>query len=100
MISKMKTTLEELQSRLEANPNLSPEERSDLLELVQELHVEAKDWAEHEKAEEIRKFLKEVATPGENHPSFQERILQFEAEHPTASALIGRLADMLSRMGV
>ncbi|MFT5467270.1 MAG: hypothetical protein ACI8UO_002374 [Verrucomicrobiales bacterium] len=96
----MKTTLEDLQSRLETNGDLAVQDRAALLELVEELKQESEDWSQHDESEEIRAALAEAAAPGDSSSTVEDRLLRLEAEHPAASTLIGRLADMLSRMGV
>ena len=100
MISQMKTTLEQLETRLEDNDDLSPEDRTELLKLVEELRSESSAWSQTAAAEEIKATLEEAAAPGDSSPSFHDRLLQLEASSPNAATLIGRLANMLSRMGI
>lgn len=96
----MNTALETLHRRLAENPDLSSESRAELLGLVEELEAEAATWAELPEADQIRATLEEAAAPGDSAPSFQDRLLELEAAHPQVSALIGRLANMLSRIGI
>lgn len=96
----MTTTLDELQQRLEGNPNLSDEERKELLDMIAAIRCNAGNWSNLTQAEDINELLSAAAGPEDPTPSFHDRLMSLEAAHPEIALLIGRLANMLSRTGI
>jgi hypothetical protein len=85
----LKTTLQSLHGELLRHPDLDPESRELLTRL----------------AEDIDEVLHPAAPPPEpGHESLINRVTEarqnFEVTHPRLAAIIGRIADGLSQLGI
>lgn len=104
-------TLHKLETRLKDAPNLNPETRQALQELVVELRKEIDRLDDEERAESIADFtdsgarealrevqdqdLLDVALDG-----MQKSTREFEASHPNLTAVVNNICHQLSNLGI
>ena len=97
--NELRATLAKLHQQLRSSPNVSPETRS-LLQGVAE-DIDALLGAVGAPPDLPASTVSRVARP---HDSIVERLRsaerEFEATHPTLSGIVGSLIDALGRMGI
>jgi predicted nucleic acid-binding Zn-ribbon protein len=86
--TRLRETLEELESELEQAEALAPQSRERLAHVLGE----------------VRELLGEDVEPREEHRSLLDRLREatreFEEEHPALAETVGRVATALSNLGI
>lgn len=98
----MDSSIERLTERINNQPHLSDEEKQELLGLlakvVEEVDVEAPD----EKIRPVRNSVEMTAGIEEQSipEQLEESLLELEASYPQTAGALGRIAQILARMGI
>lgn len=98
----MRASIEKLSAQIQNQPHLEAGEKQELLSLLSEIEAEASEAA----AEEITLAMDMVHMTGESVEAqsipeqLEESLLKLEATYPRTSAALGRIAHVLSRMGI
>ena len=106
----MHKTIKHLRNNIENNNTLSREDRQNLLELVKTLEAEAEELDQHPESDQIRQAIEHVGSAGkeleegDDHKglmqSLHDSIQAIEASHPRAAEALGRIGNILGRMGI
>jgi len=81
------TLIGNLRKELSAAPNVDPETRDRLLELMTDIEARAEEQDDRDEHESVASRLEESA-------------LKIESEHPRLSMAIGELMDALGKLGI
>ena len=101
----MLDTLNRLRQTIEKNHSIKAEERQPLLELLTQLESEAKD-IESEHTEKVQQAIAATeATCSDDDDegpleTLQNAIQEIEAYHPKTAETLGRIGNILGRMGI
>lgn len=98
----MDTAVKILAERINNQNHLSDEEKSELLGLLAKVVEEIDDQAPAEKIQPVRDTVAMTADIREQSiPEQLERsLLELEATYPVAAGALGRIAQILARMGI
>ena len=100
----MRSSIDTLSNQIKNQPNLSESEKEELLSLVAEIESEAGavdggDGAEHPVTVAVRQASADL-----EQESFSEQLeaslLKLEASYPKTAAAMGRIGNVLARMGI
>lgn len=106
-------TLAKIQQRLESTAHLPPEKRRELLDLMAQLKTEIADVARNDpdqarsitgftelSAHEATRQAPSAATMRNAIEGLESTVKGFEAAHPKLTAVVNRLAESLSNLGI
>lgn len=100
----MRKSIDKLAARIEDHPSLKKDQKEELLALLAEIEaeVEAAD-DETEGAGSVEAAVK-LTSAGAEEPSLPEQLedslIKLEVTYPKTAAALGRIASVLSRMGI
>ena len=98
----MDSSIEKLTKRINSQPHTSGEEKRELLDLLAKVVEEVDDEAPDEEIQPVRDSLE--MTAGVEEQSIPEQLenslLELEATYPVAAGALGRIAQILARMGI
>ena len=99
----MRASIEKLSEQIRNQPHLDEDEKRDLLAQLAEIEVEVTSPDTPADTSEVEEIVRRAAEEAEGQ-SFSEQIeeglLRLEASFPTTAAALGRVAHVLSRMGI
>jgi Domain of unknown function (DUF4404) len=106
-------TIAKIQQRLEQSANLPVEKRAELLDLIAQLKTEIKgvSASDPDQAQSIAGFAElstheatrdqpQSATKNSAISGLESTVKGFEAAHPKLTAVVNRIADALSNLGI
>ncbi len=100
----MRSSIETLSNQIKNQPNLSDAEKQELLSLIAEIESEAGPVDEAEDDQHPVKVAVRQATADLKKESFSEQLeaslLKLEASYPKTAAAMGRIGNVLARMGI
>jgi len=100
----MRSSIETLSNQIKNQPNLSDAEKQELLLLIAEIETETEavddgDVGEHPVTVAVRQASEDL-----KKESFSEQLeaslLKLEASYPKTAAAMGRIGNVLARMGI
>lgn len=96
----MRASIEKLSAHIQSQPHLDADEKAELLSLLSDIESEVETAAGD--AHPLATTMDLAA--GIEAPSLpdqlEENLLKIEATYPKTAAALGRIADVLSRMGI
>jgi len=101
----MRSSIEALANQIKNQPNLSEVEKQELLSLIAEIESEtgAGDSDEVDDEHPVKVAVRQASADLEEE-SFSEQLesslLKLEASYPKTAAAMGRLGNVLARMGI
>ncbi|MCB1077260.1 MAG: DUF4404 family protein [Verrucomicrobiae bacterium] len=98
----MRDSIEKLTAHIQNQPHLDEIEKEELLQLVEEIQSEVEHQSTHEDLGSVADSVHMASGIEENSfpHQLEENLLKIEAAYPKTAAALGRIADVLSRMGI
>ena len=98
----MRASIEKLTDHIRNQPHLDDTEKEELLDLLSEVVEEVDDDAPKRDVAALRQTVDLAAKvdPDSFPHQLEENLLKIEVNYPKTAAAIGRIADVLSRMGI
>ena len=100
----MRSSIETLSNQIKNQPNLSETEKQELLSLIAEIESEAGPADDGADDEHPVKVAVRQASADLEQESFSEQLeaslLKLEASYPKTAAAMGRIGNVLARMGI
>lgn len=91
-------TIREIETRLNASPNVAPETRNELLTLLGRLRAEAARLPKSELP--ARTPLPEAESAEEHAEQLRSAVEEFEDSHPKIVQMVNHLANTLAGLGI
>lgn len=96
----MRASIEKLSDHIRNQPHLDEAEKEELLLLLSEIETEVDAGSG-----DLHPVKASVRLAADTHPQslpgqLEENLLKIEATYPKTAAALGRIADVLSRMGI
>jgi hypothetical protein len=98
----MRASIEKLSAHIQNQPHLDESEKEELLDLLSEVEEEVDEDAPKRDVAALTNTVNlaaEVDLDSFPH-QLEENLLKIEVNYPRTAAAIGRIADVLSRMGI
>jgi hypothetical protein len=89
-------TIRQIEARLHASPNLMPDTRAELLQLVAKLRVEAAQLP----SKRIPAPNPPAESMDEHVEQLRDAVTEFEDSHPKVIQLVNHLANTLAGLGI
>ncbi len=100
----MRSSIDTLSNQIKNQPNLSEAEKLELLSLIAEIESETGPVDEGDDDEHPVKVAVRQASTDLEQESFSEQLeaslLKLEASYPKTAAAMGRIGNVLARMGI
>lgn len=95
-------TIRQIEERLRASKNLSPETRTELLVLLTKLRAEARGLPPREPAETVRAGNEPAKeeTVQDTVEQLRRSVEEFEGSHPKVVQMVNHLANTLAGLGI
>lgn len=99
----MRDSIEKLSEQIRNQPHLDETEKAELLAQLAEIEAEVRSPETPEDTSEVEAIVRRAADEAEGQSfsdQIEEGLLRLEASFPTTAAALGRVAHVLSRMGI
>lgn len=96
----MRASIEKLSDHIRKQPHLDDSEKDELLQLLSEIESEVDAGAGDPHPVKTSVQLAADVHPQSLPGQLEENLLKIEATYPKTAAALGRIADVLSRMGI
>jgi hypothetical protein len=99
----MRASIEKLSAHIQSQPHLDALEKEELLQLLADIESEVQaDASGDPDLYPVRESMDLTAdsAPESLPTQLEENLLKIEATYPKTAAALGRIADVLSRMGI
>ncbi len=99
----MRASIDKLSEQIRNQPHLDESEKRDLLAQLAAIEEEVQSPETPEDTSEVEEIVRRAAEEAEGQSfsdQIEEGLLRLEASFPTTAAALGRVAHVLSRMGI